>query len=263
VLEHVLGEFAAKTLNRRICSGRSGAPKYPSASRSCARRSAADEGFRGQLRASHPRIDLLINNAGIAYSPHARTEDGFERIFGTNHLGHFALTGLLLPPMLEVPGSRVVTVSALAHRQTPGIRFDDLQRTRSYNTWKVYGEWKLANLLFTQELQRRLTGRHTIAVAAHPGLSQSDLSRDTPRLRGTLFRLFETTFVQSTATGALPSLRAATDTGVRGGEYYGPAGRRIRGYPALTEPSATARDAKSATKLWNVSEQLTAIRFPV
>lgn len=220
--------------------------------------SAAD-----QLRTRHPRIDLLINNAGIAYSPHARTEDGFERIFGTNHLGHFALTGLLLPSMLEVAGSRVVTVSALAHRQTRGIRFDDLQRTQSYNSWQVYGESKLANLLFTQELQRRLTGRNTIAVAAHPGLSQSDLSRDAPRVRGMLFRLFETAFLQSTAMGALPSLRAAADTQVHGGEYYGPAGRGIRGNPALDEPSATARDVKSAEKLWNLSEQLTKIRFPV
>jgi NAD(P)-dependent dehydrogenase (short-subunit alcohol dehydrogenase family) len=216
-----------------------------------------------QLRSNHPRIDLLVNNAGIAYSPRSRTDDGFERIFGTNHLGHFALTGLLLPSMLEEPGSRVVTVSALAHRQAPGIRFDDLQRAESYSSWKVYGESKLANLLFTHELQRRLADRSTIAVAAHPGLSRSDLSRDAPRVRGMLFRMVESTLLQSTAMGALPSLRAATDPRVRGGEFYGPARRGIRGYPTLDRPSPTAQDPDSAAKLWALSEQLTEVRFPV
>ena len=214
-----------------------------------------------QLRIEHPRIDLLINNAGIAHISRVQTKDGFERIFGTNHLGHFALTGLLLPSLLEVPGSRIVTVSALAHQQVRGINFDDLERIQSYNSWQVYGESKLANLLFTRELQRRLAGRDTVAVAAHPGLSQSDLSRDSPRLRGMLFRMFERTFLQSTSMGALPSLRAATDPDVHGGQYFGPAWRRIRGYPVLTTPSPTAMDNAAATRLWRLSEKLTNIKF--
>lgn len=215
------------------------------------------------LQAEHSRLDVLVNNAGIAYAHRGGTEDGFERIFGTNHLGHFALTGRLLPLMLKTPGSRVVTVSALAHQQVRGIRFDDLQREASYNAWRVYGESKLANLLFTAELNRRLNGLNTIAVAAHPGLSQSDLSRDAPRLRGALFRIFETTFLQSTAMGALPSLRAATDSHLRGGEYLGPAGRGVRGYPVIVEPSAAARSDENAQRLWAVSEELTRVRFAV
>jgi NAD(P)-dependent dehydrogenase (short-subunit alcohol dehydrogenase family) len=216
-----------------------------------------------QLRTAHPRLDLLIDNAGIASAPHSHTEDGFERIFGTNHLGHFALTGLVLPSLLEAPGSRVVTVSALAHQQPRGISFDDLERTQSYNSWRVYGESKLANLLFTRELQRRLAGKNTIAVAAHPGLSQSDLSRNAPRLQRTAFQLFEKALLQSTSMGALPSLRAATDPHVHGGEYYGPARRGIRGYPILATPSRPAHDDTAAARLWQLSEELTEIRFPV
>ncbi|WP_454854020.1 oxidoreductase [Promicromonospora soli] len=221
-------------------------------------RSAVD-----RLRTSRPSIDLLINNAGVAYASPGRTADGFERIFGTNHLGHFALTGLLLPAMLSVPGSRVVTVSALAHRQTSGISFDDLQRERSSSSWQVYAESKLANLLFTYELQRRLAGKNAIAVAAHPGLSRSDFSRDAPRVQKVLFGVFGSAFLQSGAMGALPSLRAATDPQVRGGEYYGPAGRGIRGCPELAETSATARDPEAAGRLWDVSERLTEVTFPV
>jgi len=135
------------------------------------------------LRTAYPRIDLLINNAGVMYPPKQTTQDGFELQFGTNHLGHFALTGLLLEQMLPVPGSRVVTVSSLAHRIQARINFDDLQGERSYSRVAAYSQSKLANLMFTYELQRRLSGAGTtIAVAAHPGLASTELARYTPAI---------------------------------------------------------------------------------
>ena len=137
----------------------------------------------GELRARHPRIDLLINNAGVMLTPRQTTRDGFELQFGTNHLGHFALTGLLLEQMLPVPGSRVVTVSSLMHRIQARINFDDLQGERSYSRVAAYGQSKLANLMFTYELQRRLSGAGTtIAVAAHPGLASTELARNSPAI---------------------------------------------------------------------------------
>ena len=147
-------------------------------------RAAADE-----LRAKHPRIDLLINNAGVMLTPKQATSDGFELQFGTNHLGHFALTGLLLEQMLPVPGSRVVTVSSIVHAIRARINFDDLQGERSYSRVGAYGQSKLANLMFTYELQRRLSGADTtIAVAAHPGLANTELSRNVARDRRVLLR---------------------------------------------------------------------------
>ena len=176
----------------------------------------------GELRARHPRIDLLINNAGVMLTPRQSTRDGFELQFGTNHLGPFALTGLLLEQMLPVPGSRVVTVSSLAHRIRARINFDDLQGQRSYSRLAAYGQSKLANLMFTYELQRRLSGAGTtIAVAAHPGLASTELWRYTPAIVASSYALVS----QQAAMGALPVLRAATDPGVLGGQYYGP--RRI------------------------------------
>src|SRR6266496_311966 len=136
-----------------------------------------------ELRARHPRIDVLINNAGVMFTPRQATRDGFELQFGTNHLGHFALTGLLLEQMLPVPGSRVVTVSSLAHRIGARINFGDLQGERSYRRVAAYSQSKLANLMFTYELARRLSGAGTtIAVAAHPGLAGTELARYTPAI---------------------------------------------------------------------------------
>src|SRR5215472_14227123 len=184
----------------------------------------------GELRARHPKIDLLINNAGVMFTPQQTTGDGFELQFGTNHLGHFALTGLLLPQMLPVPGSRVVTVSSLAHRLRAQINFGDLQSERSYHRVAAYGQSKLANLLFTYELHRRLWHgrRATIAVAAHPGLAGTELTRNSPAIAAFSYARVS----QNAAMGALPILRAATDPGVLGGQYYGP-GRLFgtRGYP--------------------------------
>src|SRR4051812_15778658 len=192
-------------------------------------RSAAD-----QLRSDHEAIDLLINNAGVMFTPKSTTKDGFELQFGTNHLGHFALTGLLLDRVLDTPGSRIVTVSSQGHRfARRGIRFDDLQWERGYSRAGAYGQAKLANLMFTYELQRRLLGTQTIAAAAHPGGSRSELSRNLPSAMQAVFTVLEPMF-QEAEMGALPTLRAATDPGVIGGQYYGPDGfAEQRGHPKI------------------------------
>ncbi|HEX3309766.1 MAG TPA: SDR family NAD(P)-dependent oxidoreductase [Streptosporangiaceae bacterium] len=213
------------------------------------------------LRARHPGIDLLINNAGVMFPPKQTTGDGFELQFGTNHLGHFALTGLLLEQMLPVPGSRVVTVSSSAHRIHARINFDDLQGERSYSRVAAYSQSKLANLMFTYELQRRLSGAGTtIAVAAHPGLAATELTRNSPAITAVLARLIS----QKAAMGALPLLRAATDPGVLGGQYYGPRGFfGTRGYPKLAKSSRRSHDSATQRRLWTVSEELTGVTFPV
>jgi NAD(P)-dependent dehydrogenase (short-subunit alcohol dehydrogenase family) len=214
----------------------------------------------GTLRAGYPRIDLLICNAGVMYPPKQITDDGFELQFGTNHLGHFALTGLLLEQMLPVPGSRVVTVSSVGHRMQARINFDDLQWERSYSRVRAYGQSKLANLMFTYELQRRLSGAGTtIAVAAHPGFAATELMRHTP-----VAAVVTPLFSQDAAMGALPVLRAATDPGVLGGQYYGPGGfLGLRGYPKLAASSRRSHDAAVQRRLWAVSEELTGVTFPV
>ena len=216
----------------------------------------------GELRAQHPAIDLLINNAGVMFPPKQTTPDGFELQFGTNHLGHFALTGLLLEQMLPVPGSRVVTVSSLAHRIRARINFDDLQAERSYSRVAAYSQSKLANLMFTYELARRLSGAGTtIAVAAHPGLAATELTRHTPAIAAFVYaRLIS----QNPAMGALPVLRAATDPGVLGGQYYGPRGPLgARGYPTPAQSSRQSHDTALQHRLWTVSEELTGVTFPV
>src|SRR5690348_14240569 len=215
----------------------------------------------GELRARHPRIDLLVNNAGVMFPPKQATGDGFELQFGTNHLGHFALTGLLLEQMLPVPGSRVVTVSSLAHRLRARINFGDLQGERSYSRVAAYSQSKLANLMFTYELARRLSGAGTtIAVAAHPGLASTELTRNTPAIAAFSYALIS----QNPAMGALPTLRAATDPGVLGGQYYGPRGLSgARGYPKPAKSSRQSHDTVIQRLLWTVSEELTGVTFPV
>jgi NAD(P)-dependent dehydrogenase (short-subunit alcohol dehydrogenase family) len=221
-------------------------------------RAAAD-----QLRASHESIDLLINNAGVMFTPKSTTKDGFELQFGTNHLGHFALTSLLLDRVLAAPGSRVVTVSSQGHRFVRGIRFDDLQWENGYSRVGAYGQAKLANLLFTYELQRRLQGTNTIAVAAHPGGSRTELTRNLPPLVAAVTRLAEPLF-QSAEMGALPTLRAATDPGVLGGQYFGPDGfGEQRGYPKVVASSEASHDTDAQRRLWAVSEELTSVVSPV
>lgn len=222
-------------------------------------RSAAE-----QLRADHDRIDLLINNAGVMWTPKSTTKDGFELQFGTNHLGHFAFTGLLLDRMLPVEGSRIVTVSSIGHRIRANIHFDDLQWERSYSRVAAYGQAKLANLLFTYELQRRLAPHGTtIAAAAHPGGSRTELTRNLPPLLARVTPLIEPLF-QGADMGALPTLRAATDPGVLGGQYYGPDGwGEQRGYPKVVQSSRKSHDTDVQKRLWTVSEELTGVHYPV
>ncbi|OBK81463.1 SDR family NAD(P)-dependent oxidoreductase [Mycobacterium sp. 1164985.4] len=222
-------------------------------------RRAADE-----LRAAHPRIDLLINNAGVMYVPNRETtKDGFEMQFGTNHLGHFALTGLLLENLLTVEGSRVVTVSSVGHRILARIRFEDPHFETGYNRVRAYGQSKLANLMFTYELQRRLAakGAPTIAAAAHPGLSDTELMRYMPAFIPDFVWKFA---AQPPDKGALPTLRAATDQGVQGGQYYGPDGiGEVTGNPKLVASSAQSHDEDIQHRLWTMSEELTGVTYPV
>jgi NAD(P)-dependent dehydrogenase (short-subunit alcohol dehydrogenase family) len=224
-------------------------------------RTAAEE-----LRTSHPKIDLLINNAGVMYTPKTKTMDGFELQFGTNHLGHFALTGLLLQAMAPVPGSRVVTVSSVGHRIRARINFADLHAEASYDRVAAYGQSKLANLLFTYELQRRLSAgdAETISLAAHPGVADTELIRNSPAwLRGVVSTL-RPLITQPAEAGALPILRAATDPAVQGGQYYGPDGfREAKGHPKVVESSRQSHDQATQRRLWNVSEELTGVTFPV
>jgi NAD(P)-dependent dehydrogenase (short-subunit alcohol dehydrogenase family) len=218
-----------------------------------------------QLRSDHDRIDLLINNAGVMYTPKSTTKDGFELQFGTNHLGHFAFTGLLLDRLLPVAGSRIVTVSSVGHRILADIHFDDLQWERRYNRVAAYGQAKLANLLFTYELQRRLAPHGTtIAAAAHPGMSDTELMRNMPAPLVTAFERIAPLVAQDAAIGALPTLRAATDPAVLGGQYYGPDGiGQTRGYPKVVGSSKKSHDAEKQKRLWAVSEELTGVVYPV
>jgi NAD(P)-dependent dehydrogenase (short-subunit alcohol dehydrogenase family) len=220
-----------------------------------------------RLRARHPRIDLLINNAGLMMPPYGHTEDGFELQFGTNHLGHFALTGLLLDRLLAGPDSRVVTVSSNGHRRGE-MDFTDLQSERGYRRVPAYGRSKLANLMFTYELQRRLAaaGASTIAVAAHPGGVRTDLMRHSPWWIRTAvhpgMRWATSWLIQDAPAGALPTLRAAVDPAVRGGEYYGPGGRgEFTGHPVRVESNDRSHDVGVQRRLWEESERLTGVSY--
>ena len=220
---------------------------------------AAVQRFAGAFREKHGHLDRLINNAGVMRPPQRKeTSDGFELQFGTNHLGHFALTGLLLDLMVRTAGSRVIAVSSLTHR-AGRIHFDDLQSQRSYNAATAYSQSKLANLLFAYELQRRLeaAGSQTIVAAAHPGWTSTNLQRNY-----TLIRWLNPLLAQRPAKGARPALYAATAPGVAGGDYYGPSGfMELGGGPTRVGSSDRARDEAVAGKLWAVSAALTGVGY--
>jgi protochlorophyllide reductase len=219
---------------------------------------------------THARLDLLVNNAGVMGTPYRQTADGFELQMATNHLGHFALTGLLLDRIVTTERSRVVTVSSHMHR-VGRLRPDDLAGTAPRNTWVEYGTTKLANLLFTAELSRRLAqaGLGTAALAAHPGWTRSNLAGNgaalgRSRVRRRLARTAGRTFGQSAAAGALPVLCAATSRHVHNGQFIGPAHWfGMAGPPRVDRPSRHARDADAAVRLWVGSEELTGVRYSV
>jgi NAD(P)-dependent dehydrogenase (short-subunit alcohol dehydrogenase family) len=207
----------------------------------------------------HPRLDLLVNNAGLMAVDEGRTVDGFEIQIGVNHLGHFALTAHLAPLLLTTPGSRVVNVSSMGHRAGK-LALDDLMfERRRYSRWPAYFQSKLANLLFTAELQRRLaeSGADTSALAAHPGASHTDLGTEGSSLLNRSLKVFSP-LGQSAHAGALPIVRAATDPTARGGQFYGP-NLLVRGHPVLETPSRRARNADDARALWTESEALTGV----
>jgi len=229
------------------------------------------ERFADGFLAGGEDLDVLINNAGVMAIPHRETTaQGYERQFGTNHLGHFALTGRLLPVLARRPGRRVVTVSSNQHKRAKGIDFDDLQGERGYRPWGAYAQSKLANAMFVLELDRRLraAGLAIVSAGAHPGFAHTNLQVSGPRSGGTSLvargmgaatRLF----AQPARDGALPTLYAATAVDVHGGDYFGPDGPgEMRGHhPTLVQFSAAAHDQAAAARLWAVSEELTGVTF--
>jgi NAD(P)-dependent dehydrogenase (short-subunit alcohol dehydrogenase family) len=221
--------------------------------------------FAGRVAGAHERIDLLINNAGIMAAPRRLTKDGFESQFGTNHLGHFALTGLLLPALLGSPAPRVVTVSSWLHRKGT-LRFDDLQGEHKYDRWGAYGQSKLANLMFCFELQRRSTEADSplLSLAAHPGYASTNLQfAATDRFYEKAFGWIGNRIIaQSADMGALPTLYAATMPDLPGGTYVGPGGRsEQRGYPKVVGAAGKAYDEDAWRRLWEISEKLTGVRY--
>ena len=215
-------------------------------------------GFARDFAAHQDRVDILVNCAGVMATPFAKTEDGFELQFGTNHLGHFALTGLLLKLILCTPQARVVTMSSGGHR-FGRMEFDNLNGQKGYDPQAAYAQSKLANLLFTYELQRRLAAlrQDAIAVAAHPGWTRTELA-----IHWQMVRVVSRFIGQTAEMGALPALYAATATDVQGGDYYGPEGwLGVRGYPAKTRSSERSYDLETAARLWSVSEELTEVHY--
>jgi NAD(P)-dependent dehydrogenase (short-subunit alcohol dehydrogenase family) len=220
--------------------------------------------FAETFAKEHQGLDLLMNNAGVMASPRRRTADGFELHFGTNHLGHFALTNLLLPVMEGREDARVVTLSSNAHKSVRGIAFGNLNGDRRYFRWNAYGQSKLANLLFALEFDRRLraSGSTVKSLAAHPGYAATNLqSAAAPLVDRLVMKVGNALVAQSDEMGALPVLYAATEPGLEGGTYVGPDGiGEHRGHPKEVSPGRAARNGETARRLWEVSANLTGVR---
>ncbi len=224
--------------------------------------------FASKINNEYTRLDILLNNAGVMQTPQIQTKDGFELQLGTNHLGHFALTGLLLDLLLKTDDSRVVTMSSLTHKMAK-IDFEDIMLEDSFSRNRAYGNSKLANLLFTYEFQRRLEkeNKSTISVAAHPGYSNTNLQQSGPGIGNRRFfywfyKLSNRLIAQSAEKGALPILCAATDRNIKGGNYIGP--KRLfesRGSPKKVQSNKQSHNEEDARKLWEISEELTGVKF--
>ena len=222
--------------------------------------------FAATFTKENKQLDVLLNNAGIMMVPYGLTTDGFEKQIGTNHLGHFALTGLLLDLLKATPKSRVVNVSSMAHKS--GVMDTDnllYENGKDYSPIKAYGRSKLSNLLFTYELQRFFEKNKidTIAVAAHPGVSDTNLfNHAAPKWLMNLLRPLFLFMIQPASMGALPEIRAAVDANVKGGQYYGPDGKKeVKGYPVVVESTEASHNEEDARKLWELSEKLTGVSF--
>lgn len=221
--------------------------------------------FVGAFKKQYNQLNVLVNNAGIMMTPYQLTNDGFESQLGTNHFGHFALTGQLFDLIKKTPGSRIVNVSSIAHKKGT-FDFNDLlyDDGKSYDPMKAYQRSKIANLLFTYELQRKLDGSSvTMAVAAHPGVSMTNLAN---HLKGSfmfkIFSLLSPFVAHPVANGALPEIRASVDPEVKPGTYYGPAGfNEMKGAPVVVQSNSASHNKQDAQKLWEVSEKLTGVTF--
>lgn len=223
---------------------------------------ASVRAFASAYAKRHTKLDLLINNAGIMMPPFSLSEDGFESQLAANYLGHFALTGLLLPLIVKTPNARVVNLSSLAHRWS-GIHFDDINFKNGYSERSAYGQSKLACLMFAYELQRRLrkARKTTLSVAAHPGVSATNLFQHMPGV-ARLFTPLVALVFQSAKGGALPTLYAALGTDINGGDYCGPQSmREMRGSPGKVSSNRASNDEAAAARLWSVSEQMTGVRY--
>jgi NAD(P)-dependent dehydrogenase (short-subunit alcohol dehydrogenase family) len=244
--------------------------KYPKAKIDVMKLDLADlksvREFAAEFKKKYKRLDVLLNNAGVMMCPYGKTKDGLEMQLGTNHFGHYALTGLLLDHLKKTPKSRIVNVSSMGHR-FGSMDFDNLMFEKGkYDPMRAYGRSKLANLLFTYELQRRLDAHKSgiIAMAAHPGGSATNLGRHLEKnfflrmLKPIAFGML----AQPASIGALPEIRASVDPDVKGGEYYGPEGfKELRGYPIRVESNQASHNVEDAGKLWKLSEELTGVRF--
>ena len=218
---------------------------------------ASIDTYVAQFLTAETKLDLLINNAGLMAIDESRTVDGFEMQLGVNHLGHFALTAMLMPVLLSTPQSRVVSMSSSAHRKGK-MDFDDLMfERRPYSRWSAYAQSKLANLLFILELNRRLgASSQTKALATHPGVANTNLGQNAGGIIGFGFRISAPLIAHSALKGAMPALRAASDPDAKGGQFYGPRYMMV-GSPVVETPSLQARNLEDAQRLWKISEELT------